>query len=116
MVTTGMSLVFQVKAKMPTSCTWKVPFKGKFSAYCEGGVQRIVAPFSIQARCLFSSGEADNRSGGAKCSFFIQVQKKVKTAKINTVAYVVWAFNFKSDFIFDLQGCLEATMASKPHF
>ena len=28
-------------------------------------------------------------------------------------AYVVWAMNFKSDFRFDLRGCLEAILASK---
>ena len=32
------------------------------------------------------------------------------------VAYVVWAINFKSDFRFDLKVCLEAALASKPHF
>ena len=32
------------------------------------------------------------------------------------VAYVVYAVNFKSEFRSDLQGCLEVTVASKPHF
>ena len=58
---------------------------------------------------------------GASClsSFFllsVRFQKEVKTAKTNMVAYVVWAKNFKSDFRFDLRGCLEATVASKPQF
>ena len=35
-------------------------------------------------------------------SFLIKVQKKVKTVKINMVAYVVWVINFESDFRFDL--------------
>ena len=40
--------------------------------------------------------------------------KKVKTAKTKMVAYVEWAMNFKSDFRFDLRGCFEAVLASKP--
>ena len=32
------------------------------------------------------------------------------------VAYVVWDINFKSDVRSDLQGCLEAIVASKPSF
>ena len=32
------------------------------------------------------------------------------------VTYAVWAIDFKSDFRFDLRGCLEAMVASKPHF
>ena len=42
--------------------------------------------------------------------------KRVKTAQTNMVAYVVWDINFKSDFRIDLRGCLEAVLASKPHF
>ena len=36
------------QVKMPTSCTWKVPFKGRFGAYSGAGRQRIVEPFSTQ--------------------------------------------------------------------
>ena len=32
------------------------------------------------------------------------------------VTYAVWAIDFKSDFRFDLRGCLEAMVSSKPHF
>ena len=48
--------------------------------------------------------------------FLIKVQKKAKTVQRNMVAYVVLAMNFKSEVRSDLQGCLEATVASKHHF
>ena len=53
-------------------------------------------------------------------SFFFlkRCKKSFKTAKsvqTNMVAYVVWAINFKSEVRSDLQGCLEATVASKHH-
>ena len=45
---------------MPTSCTWKVPFRGKFGAYdltdvgggavnMGDGARRVVPPFSVQS-------------------------------------------------------------------
>ena len=71
-------------------------------------------------RVVFSCGEADNSSRDKLCSSFfllsVNVQKKVQTVLTNMVAYVVWAINFKSDFRFDHQGCLEAMVASKLHF
>ena len=49
-------------------------------------------------------------------SSFCICSKKGQTGQTNMVAYVGWAINFKSDFRFDLRGCLEAALASKPHF
>ncbi|XP_059083564.1 parkin coregulated gene protein homolog [Tigriopus californicus] len=34
---------------MPTSGTWKLPFKGKFSAYDAASACRVVPPFSVQS-------------------------------------------------------------------
>ena len=69
---------------------------------------------------VFSCGEADNSSRGKLCSFFLishKVEKKYKTFLTNKVAYVVvWDINFKSEDRSDLQGCLEAIVALKPHF
>ena len=65
---------------------------------------------------LFACGEADRSSRDKLCSsffFLIKVQKKAKTVKTNMVS---WAINFKSEVRPDLRGCLEATVASKPHF
>ena len=45
-----------------------------------------------------------------------EVQKKVQTVQTNMVAYAIWATNFKSEVRCDLRGCLEAIVASKPHF
>ena len=66
---------------------------------------------------IFTCGEAD-RSRRGKWVLLLSANwsKKVKTVQTNMVAYVVWAINFKHDFRFDLQGCLEAVLASKPHF
>ena len=44
-----LAIISFSQVTMPTSCTWKVPFKGKFGAYSGGGRQRIVEPFSTQA-------------------------------------------------------------------
>ena len=46
----------------------------------------------------------------------VRFQKQVDRVQTNMVAWVVRATNIKSDFRFDLQGCLEAVLASKPHF
>ena len=35
---------------MPTSCTWKVPFKGKFGPYTQDEARRIVPAFSVQSQ------------------------------------------------------------------
>lgn len=61
---------------MPTSCTWKVPFKGRFGAYSGAGRQRIVEPFSTQSLqrgttvCPPPSCHATRpRDSGARTSF-----------------------------------------------
>lgn len=46
----------------------------------------------------------------------VKVQKKAKAVQTNMLAYVVWAIIFKSEVRSDLQGCLEAIVASKHHF
>ena len=38
-----------VTLAMPTSCTWKVPFRGKFGAYSADGATRLVPAFSVQS-------------------------------------------------------------------
>ena len=48
-------------------------------------------------------------------SFFLTKLKRAKTVQTNMESYVDWAIEFKSDFTLDLRGCLEATVASKPH-
>ena len=45
-----------------------------------------------------------------------EVQKKVQTVQTNMVLYAIWATNFESEVRCDLRGCLEAIVASKPHF
>ena len=61
---------------MPTSCTWKVPLKGKFGAYSGGGRQRIVEPFSTQAMpqvlswLYHSASVTTNYSIGAVGTYF----------------------------------------------
>ena len=71
---------------------------------------------------LFTCGEADRSSRGklvlVLSSFLLSAiwSKKNKTVQTNMEAYVVWAINLKTDFRIDLRVCLEAVLASKPHF
>ena len=53
---------------------------------------------------------------GTNSSSSNKVQRKDKTVQTNMVAYVVWAINYKSEISFDLRGCLEVIVASKPYF
>ncbi|TRY76855.1 hypothetical protein TCAL_03526, partial [Tigriopus californicus] len=43
------SLEASSSSRMPTSGTWKLPFKGKFSAYDAASACRVVPPFSVQS-------------------------------------------------------------------
>ena len=67
------------------------------------------APFCVvllDAR--FTCGKADRSSRGELPSFFFPSfgPKRAKTAQTSMVTYVIWAINFKYDFIFDIRGCL----------
>ena len=67
---------------------------------------------------IFSCGEATTLMEMNFLSFFFLIicPKEGQTVQTNMVAYKVWVTDFKSEVRSDLRGCLEAKMASKPHF